>query len=64
MRNMRGKKGRMMCFREWKRKEEGRGSEEGRKKIWDKRKEKDGKMGSKGGREEVGKKENGGKIRG
>ena len=36
-------------------------SEEGGKKIWDKRKEKDGKMGSKGGREEVGKKENGGR---
>ncbi len=57
---MRGKRGGSLCFREWKRKEGGRGPEEGGKKIWDKGKEKDVRMGSKGGREEVGKKENGG----
>jgi|LakMenEpi03Aug12_release.lakeMendotaPanAssembly.Ray.scaffolds.fasta_scaffold4512382_2 hypothetical protein len=39
-------------------------SEEWGKKIWDKRKEYDGRLGSKGVREEVGKKENGEKIRG
>ncbi len=38
MRDMRGSS---LCFREWKRKGGGRESEEGGKKIWEKRKEKD-----------------------
>jgi hypothetical protein len=56
MRDMSGKRGRSLCFREWKRKEGGRGQKkEGRRYGSRGRK----RMGSKGGTEEVGKKGNG-----